>query len=165
MSHVELALPIVKQVVGRLLGVSDPDHDDAVQVAMIEVMRSLDRYRGTGSLSGWIAAVASHTVYKLLRRRRFETRVFTSDEVLAERASTDAPDEAVMRRRELARVRVHLDALGADKARAIVLHDVAGYEAREIAEMNGITCAAALQRLSRGRRELLARASTDPELA
>ena len=47
---------------------------------------------------------------------------------------------------------------------ALVLHDVLGHNLAEVAEMSGITVAAAQSRLVRGRREFLKRMGPGSEL-
>jgi DNA-directed RNA polymerase specialized sigma24 family protein len=63
-----------------------------------------------------------------------------------------------------ARVREHLDELEPGKAEAFLLHDVCGFDAREVAGIAGISEAAAHARIARGRRELQQKLSADPEL-
>jgi RNA polymerase sigma-70 factor (ECF subfamily) len=159
------ARPIVVRTVARLLGRSDWDSDDLTQLALIELVTTIDRFRGDCTLDGWIAMISARVVYKHIRRRQTERRIFAarvpSDD--APSASIPGRDSAV--RGLIERVRVHLDALEPNKAWTFLLHDVCGYDLREIAEITGTSVAAAQTRLTRGRRELHALIEADPELS
>ena len=159
--------PQVERAVRRLLGSHDPDLGDVAQQAMIEVVFTIGSYRGDCSLDSWTSAVAAHVVYKHIRRRKVERRIFgrlDADLLLDARSSSRTGREALVRNM-LRRVLAHLDAVDDVKAWAFVLHDVCGYDLREIARITGVTTAAAQTRLIRGRREVHERIAADPELA
>ncbi|MFI5302500.1 MAG: RNA polymerase sigma factor [Polyangiales bacterium] len=158
--------PLVDKTLVRLLGRKDHEHDDLAQLALVEIVTSLQRFRGDCSLDTWVARIAARVVYDQFARRKSARRVFStdpSDDVDA--ASRANPERDVALRGLLGRVRAHLDTLEPNKAWTLMLHDVCGYDLREIADITGSSIAAAQTRLSRGRRELRALVEGDPELA
>ena len=157
--------PQAERTIIRLLGRRDRDHEDLTQSSMIEVVRSLERFRGDCSLDTWTSRVTAHTVFKELRRRRVETGVFDRSVEQPEGAAGVDLERHLGDRAMVARLRRHLDALDPDKAFTLVLHDVCGHDLREIAEITEVSVAAAQSRLVRGRRELHERLARDPELA
>jgi RNA polymerase sigma-70 factor (ECF subfamily) len=160
------ARPHLELTVDRLLGPGDADRDDVVQIALVELVRSIGRFRGECSLDSWIFKVAAHAVCKHIRRRRLERGVFERRSI--ERADVPASDlsgREVEARDLLRRIRKHLDAMDPDRASAFLLHDVCGLDLREAARILEIGVAAAQKRLVRGRRELFERIAADPELA
>ncbi len=158
--------PTVVLAVRRLLGDSDPDADDVAQVAVMEVLSSVKRYKRQGTLDGWVRTVTAHTVYKQLRRKGLERKLFTALEAAEpERSRLPGPAAAVRVRDAVSRVLAHLGQIDADRAMTWALHDVHGFGVKEIAEITSVTEAAAQTRLSRGRRELLERLDRDSALA
>lgn len=155
--------PVVARTVYRLLGPSDNDFEDLVQVAMIELLHSLDRYRGDCSLDTWTSTISGNVVYKHLRRRGLERNIFAR-----ELAPEDAPQTAHQRpvlRAMIGQVMRHLGAMVYERAWTFLLHDVHGYSLDEVATITGTSVAAAQSRLVRGRRELHERIASDPDLA
>jgi len=83
---------------------------------------------------------------------------------------SERPEPISSSRRVVARdlvehVRRKLDAIEPTKTFAFLLHDVLGFDLREIAEVTGVSVAAAQKRLVRGRRDVHAELARDPELA
>jgi RNA polymerase sigma-70 factor (ECF subfamily) len=158
--------PQVDRTIRRLLGSSDADRDDIAQLSLIELVGTIGRYRGDCSLDSWAQTVTAHVVFKHIRRRQVERRIFSdllSDDVTTAAASTHTERNSATRQL-LARVSDHLDGMNAGRAWAFVMHDILGYDLREVATMTGKSVAATQSRLVRGRRELHRRIAEDPEL-
>jgi len=157
--------PIVERVVGRLLGGPDPDRDDLTQQALIELVLSVDRFRGDCPLDAWAAVIAARTVYKHIRRRKLERRLFVlgSSEALevCDRSANPVPSL----RSSIRRVEGHLRAMDRSRAWTFVLHDVHGFTLKEISEVTGASTAAVQSRLVRGRKELHELIAVDADLA
>jgi len=159
--------PVVERAIRRLLGRRDRDHEDLTQHAMIEVVYTIDKFRGDCPLDAWASTVAAHIVFNHIRRRTTERRIFEGvrlDDDDAPAASRNLTRDTSARS-TLRRVFTHLDAIEESKAWTYVLHDVCGYDLREVAQITETTVAAAQSRLVRGRRELHERMASDPELA
>ncbi len=158
--------PHVSRTILRLLRRRE-EHGDLVQQSMIELVLSIDRFRGQCSLESWAAAVTAHVVFKHLRKNRRERQVFSSyDDPVAPAGDVAWDDgEAPARRSVLARIRHHLEQMDEGRATVFVLHEVHGYDLREISEIVGISVANAQTRLVRGRKELHERVRQDASLA
>lgn len=162
------ARPVVDRTVRRLLGSNDQSRDDLAQLALMELLRTIERFRGDCALDGWIGTIAAHVVYKEIRRRRSARTVFAPlalDEMDAPVASTRQGVHTAILRSVLHRVRELLAEIEENHAWTFLLHDVEGYSLREISQITGVSVAAAQSRLVRGRRELHEKIKADPELA
>jgi RNA polymerase sigma-70 factor (ECF subfamily) len=157
----------VDRTIRRLLGAGDVDRADVAQLALIELVTTIDRYRADCSLDTWTSTITARVVYKHIRRRKLERRVFGALDVgeLHERPGQSRPTRDAVMRSSARRVLAHLDAIDEAKAWTFVLHDVYGYDLREVAEITAVSVAAAQTRLVRGRREIHERIAGDPELA
>jgi RNA polymerase sigma-70 factor (ECF subfamily) len=157
--------PTVERSIRRLLGPGDRDHEDLVQHAMIEIVMTIDRFRGDCPLEGWASTVAAHVVYNHIRRRTTERRIFETLRIEGNdlpAATSEAGDAAT--RSTLRRIVAHLDQIDPAKAWAYILHDICGYDLQEVAQITNSTVAATQSRLVRGRRALRERIASDPEL-
>jgi RNA polymerase sigma-70 factor (ECF subfamily) len=159
--------PQVDRTLYRLLGRRDSDHEDLAQLALIELVYTIDRFRGDCSLDSWVSTITAHVAYKQLRRRKTERRIFSGaePESTMPAASVRGHGSQVIARDLMVRVTRLLEDMDEAKSWTYVLHDVAGYDLKEIAQITGVSVAAAQTRLVRGRRELQERIQSDPELA
>ncbi len=116
------------------------DAEDVLQETFFELCRSINQYRGEGSLWGWIRTVASSKALMRLRRNKY-------------RDTDELEDEISPTRREDTLLRMDLEAALErlpEMSRAVVwLHDVEGYTHEEIAEMMGKTVSFSKSQLAR----------------
>jgi RNA polymerase sigma-70 factor, ECF subfamily len=157
--------PIVDRTLGRLLGAGDSDRDDLAQQALIELVLSVERFRGDCPLDAWATVVSARVVYKHLRRRKIERRLFVLDSHEALERPDRAATNAALWRSSVRHVESHLRAMNGDRAWAFVLHEVHGFSLKEISDIMKASLAAVQSRLVRGRRELEQRIAADGELA
>lgn len=158
--------PRVDATIRSLLGPGHTEHDDLAQQSFVELVLSFGRYRGECSLETWAATITARTVFKYLRRRTTERKIFRppADTEAEEQPGPTSLARQVVARDLASKIRVHLETLDSAKAEAFLLHDVCGFDAREVAGIAGISEAAAHARIARGRRELQALITTDPDL-
>jgi RNA polymerase sigma-70 factor, ECF subfamily len=157
--------PALDRTLTRLLGRRDNDYDDVAQRALFELVDTIDRFRGECPLDAWISIVTARTAYRAIRRRRIERRLFADELPLEAAATSRSHANAVAARQAIERIRVELESMNPDRAWAFLLHDVYGYDLKEVAQITGATLAAAQSRLVRGRRELHERVRNDDALS
>ncbi|HRH01093.1 MAG TPA: RNA polymerase sigma factor [Polyangiaceae bacterium] len=158
--------PTIDRTLRRLLGAADPDRDDLAQQALIELVTTIDRYRGECSLDAWTSTLTAHLVYKHIRRRQTERRFFVGDHPGApEVASASSLPRTLDARDALRRLQTHFGTIDEAKLWAFVLHDVHGYDLKEVAQITEVSVSAAQTRLVRGRAEVHAKIEADRELA
>lgn len=151
--------PNVERWVRRFAGPS-ADVSDLVHDVFLVVMRSLDRYDpARAALSTWLFGIVVRTLQARRRRSRLRRRLFllfrstehASEGMHAVAATPDARLEAEERRRMLYEV---LDRLGERYRTALILADIEGLPAAEIAEITGTSVRNVHLRVFRARRML-----------
>jgi len=121
------------------------DAEDVLQETFFEVCRSIGRYRGDGSLWGWVRTIASSKALMRLRRNRYRD----TDELDDDSPSTFRQDFHLQMDLEAALERLP------EMSRAVVwLHDVEGYTHEEIAGMMGKTVSFSKSQLARAHTRL-----------
>lgn len=133
----------------RMLHRMTRDADQAADLThdtFVRVFERLDQFRGRGSLDGWVLRIASNQFRDRFRRRRFQTLQGGELRAQALRREEQAVDEAG----RLA-MRQALASIPDDHRVALLLHDVDGFNHREIAEMLDVAEGTSKARVSRAR--------------
>ncbi len=143
----------VYRVVARLT--AGGDVEDLVQEVFLVVHRRLGEFRGDARLTTWLFRIAYHTVGAHVRRERMKRRVrelFTParDEVPPSEGTSDALDCS-------RRVRSALGQLNYAERSALVLFEVEGMSAAELADSFGVPIGTIYRRLHDARRKFAAR--------
>ncbi|MFT3916787.1 MAG: sigma-70 family RNA polymerase sigma factor [Anaeromyxobacteraceae bacterium] len=163
----------------RMLG-SPAEADDAVQETMIRALRAIDRFDGRASLRTWLYRIATNVCLDLLADRGRRERPVglgpagTVDDTLVERPRThwlepvpdlqavpadgDPAERAALRQSIRLAFVAALQHLPARQRAALLLADVLGWSAAEIAEALATTVAAVNSALQRARATLAERA-------
>ena len=162
--------PAIFRTLYRLLGPSDVELEDLAQHALIELVTSIDRYRGDCSLDTWASRITAHVVYNEIRHRKvvrkfFEARATDADMEIPNAEVRESPAGQILAARLLEKVKGQLGEMDQAKALAYWLHDVCGYDLKEVAQITDSSVSAAQTRLVRGRREIHDRIAAEPELA
>ena len=145
----------------------DPELEDVVQQAFIEVFRSLDSFEGRSKLSSWVARVALHVGYHHLRRKKSRPHDYDAERSMPEVVDPSPrgdPEAAAERREAIARVYAILETLPEKKRSVFVLNDLQGMAQEEVAEVVGTNIATVRTRLFYARREFWKKAEEDPVL-
>jgi RNA polymerase sigma-70 factor (ECF subfamily) len=154
-------IEVVDHTLYRIFGRREPDHDDLVQSAFEQIVRTLTQrsYARACNLRTWASSIASHVGLNALRSRRRERSVIDRSlqgDIEFVPLDRDA-ERTAQARAELEELRLTLAEMKSDQAHAVFLHDVLGHDLAEMALLLDVSVAAAQSRLVRGRRELYRR--------
>ncbi len=157
--------PIVDRTLTRLLGPNDPDYEDVAQRALFQLVTTLERFRGDCPFDAWISILTARAAFRAIRRRRFERQLFVDTTPEESGLLGPGPSSTIAARHAIERIRGELMKMDPNRAWAFVLHDVHGYDLKEISQITGASLSAVQSRLVRGRREIHERIRADPALA
>lgn len=127
------------------------DAEDVLQEALASALRDFHAFRGQASLRTWLFSIARHACAKFYTR---STRAQTESDVdgASERRATP---EATASERELAQAVLRaIDELPEPQREALVLRDVEGLSAAEVAHVTQSSLEAVKSRLHRARRSV-----------
>ncbi len=155
----------VSRIVFRMIGPS-PDVEDVVQDVFLNVYRSLPSFRGDSKFSTWLYRLATNVTRMHLRRGRSRPR-FADVEVPETRNDgrpAETPDVQVERAERVRALYRLLEGLSEKKREVLVLHDLEGVPAKEIAATLEIPVLTVRTRLFYARKELYAALAAEPSL-
>src|SRR5688572_11430863 len=133
----------------RIMG-NDADAADALQEALLAIVRGLVRFDGRSAFSTWAYRVATNACLDELRRRRRRPEP-VEDEVLDADVAIAADIDAVGERADIVAA---LATLAPEFRAAVVLRDLVGLDYAEIAEVLGAPTGTVKSRIARGRAAL-----------
>ena len=144
---------------------SRADTEDVVQEVFVELFRSLRNFEGRASFSTWLHRITVRVTYRQLRRFAPAAPppelVFDAAQAAA---SVDTGQQLEQHERHARTLRL-LDRLSPKKRLTLLLHDLQGVDAKEIARLTGTPILTVRTRLFYARREFEALARRDPALA
>lgn len=155
----------VARLVYRMIG-PVPDVEDVVQEVFLHVYRSLPSFRGESRFSTWLYRLAVNVARMHVRKGRSRPRFADVEVPEAPRDGEpqDMPDDALERRERVRTLYRLLDGLSDKKREVLVLHDLEGVPAKDIAEIVGVPVLTVRTRLFYARKELYAAMAEEPSL-
>ena len=152
---VETYAPRVLRFGQKLCG-TNADAEDVMQQTLLTVMSHIGEFRGDSRFSTWLFSIARNHCLKL-HTRGDAARANEPIEAAEERVTTplrQAPDEAVSAEQLEKALDVAVRALEPAQREVLVLRDIEGLSASEVASALGISVEAVKSRLHRARKAL-----------
>lgn len=139
----------------------EADAEDVLQDTLVSVADHLREFEGRASLASWVFMLARTACAR--RRRGVKNRPHLPEEAAGERpAQEDSPEDAAGQAQLRAALERALSALSDEHREVLLLRDLEGLSASEVADSLGISVDAVKSRLHRARASL--RNAIDAEL-
>ncbi len=127
---------------------------DAVQDALVSAAEHLTDFRGDGSLEGWLSTMVTRACRRMQRGRKNDPALHTELTPQTDGSVFPPPDQLAAQARLAAALDAALLTLPAGDRAMVLLADVNGWRAPEIAEAMQMTPGQVRTRLSRARARL-----------
>ena len=111
--------------------------EDLVHDTFVHFARSAKHFRLTGSLRNYLATCVSNLARDRIRARTRQARDLDSVNPII--SDTDTPDQRVIEREQMTRLRRAISQIPYEQREAVVLHVKAGMKFREIAKLQGVS--------------------------
>ena len=140
----------------RWLARNDADAEDIVQDAALRAFRFFPSLRSDNARS-WLLTIVRNAWYARVANRQ-HTIASTEYDDMADRRADDqiGPEELLIQREQIDRVRRAVETLPADFREVIVLRELEGLSYKEIATIVGAPIGTVMSRLARARERLIA---------
>jgi RNA polymerase sigma-70 factor (ECF subfamily) len=154
--------PMVERWVRRLTG-PGAEVEDLVHDVFLVALRRMHEFRGDAKISTWLFRITE----LIVRKRRFRKRVHGflglvfRDNATALAPRSPTPLEELERRQQCALLYAALDRLPEKYRTPVIMFDIDGRSAQEVANLLGIKTNAVWVRVHRARARLLDELSTD----
>lgn len=154
--------PKIHQVVRYVMG-NHQYVDDVGQIAAVEIMRSLDRYKGKGSLESWAGRIAYRVA---LRKVGAETDLLKNAAPLCEDHMIEGvtPDQTIHRYQLFKALLDKMERIPHKRRIPLLLHIGEGYTVSELSELIEVSQNTMKARLKTAYRELRQILEKNPEL-
>jgi RNA polymerase sigma-70 factor, ECF subfamily len=130
------------------------DAKDVAQDTLLTMVRSLRDFRGEATLSTWLYTVARSFCLKKRRRTKGAPAFHEPLDQAAREGATlpsPSPEQSLLGREARETVTAALDRLEPDAREVVILRDIEGLSAAEVASVTGLSVAAVKSRLHRAR--------------
>ena len=148
----ELSGPL-RRYLERLVG-NRATADDLLQDTLLKIARGLPEFEGRSSVKTWAFTIATRVATDHFRRPQSRARMVEIDETGPTHVLDAEIDQRLVIDEMSSCVREVIDSLPEDYRTALVLHDLEGQTAAQVAEIAGCSIATAKIRIHRARRRL-----------
>ncbi len=136
--------------------------DEVAQLTAVQVLKSLDSFRGEGSLESWAGRITYRVSAKIIRRERKSKTLLPLSE---ENASSDEPADRTLSRRLLFdRLLFEMEKIPSKRRVPLQLHLVYGYTVNEVADLTDVSPNTVKDRLRTAYKELRTIMDEQPNL-
>jgi RNA polymerase sigma-70 factor (ECF subfamily) len=148
----ELSGPL-RRYLERLVG-NRATADDLLQETLLKIARALPEFEGRSSVKTWAFTIATRVATDHFRRPHSRAQMVEIDEREPAHVLDAEIDQRLVIDEMSSCVREVIDSLPEDYRTALVLHDLEGQTAAQVAEIAGCSLANAKIRIHRARRRL-----------